>query len=114
MELAWDSRPSTPQETGTTNNSIQRRKRGLQVSLDNCDDVLCFLQDFGVLICREHYTAVVNLNTHLLQHHGVPAATQKQVIGRFLHLTSVNPANITLSDEPIRMNTLNYGDRPHS
>jgi hypothetical protein len=84
MELAWDSYPLTPQErVNTTSSSAQRCKRGLQVSLNNCNKVLCFLQEFSVLVCKEHHTAVVNLNTHLLQHHSVPAATQKQVVERF-------------------------------
>jgi hypothetical protein len=88
MELVWNSRASTPEDvTNTRSSSKQRRKRGLQVSLNNCDDVLCFLQDFGVLVCKEHHTAVVNLDTHLLQHHCVPAATRKQVVERFSHFT---------------------------
>lgn len=81
-------------------NSTQHHKRGLQVSLDNCDDVLCFLQDFGVLVCKEHHTAVVNLDTHLLQHHSVPAATRKQVVQRFSCFTPVDPAEIELPDQP--------------
>jgi hypothetical protein len=52
-----------------SNNCTQRRKRGAQVSLNTYDDILCFLQDFKVLVCKEHHTAVVHLGTHLLQHH---------------------------------------------
>jgi hypothetical protein len=101
MELGWDGRASTPQSvTNTTSSSKHRRKRGLQISFDNCDDVLCFLQEFRVLVCKEHYTAVVNLNTHLLQHHSVPAATRKQVVERFSRFAPVDPAEIELPDEP--------------
>lgn len=104
MELVWDSRLSTPQErVNTTSSSAQRRKRGLQVSLDNCDEILCFLQEFGVLVCREHHTAVVNLNTHLLQHHSVPAATRKQVVERFNQFALIDAADVELPDEPARL-----------
>ncbi|RAQ98931.1 recq family helicase [Stemphylium lycopersici] len=83
MELVWDGRALTPQGvTNTTSSSKHYRKRGLQISLDNCDDVLCFLQEFRVL------------------HHSVPAATRKQVVERFSHFTPVDPAEIELPDEP--------------
>lgn len=101
MELVWDNRLSTPQEqVNTTSTRAQGRKQGLRISLDNCDNVLCFLEDFGVLVCKEHHTAVVNLNTHLLQHHNVPAATRKQVVEHFSSFSTVNPAEIELPDEP--------------
>jgi hypothetical protein len=102
MELVWDSRVSTPQEvTNTTSSSTtQRRKRGLQLSFDNCNDVLCFLQDFGVLVCKEHHTAVVNLNTHLLQQHNVPVATRKQIVKHFSQFTTLDPSEVELPVEP--------------
>jgi hypothetical protein len=76
IELVWNSYALTPQEvTNTTNSSTQYCKRSLQVLLNNCNNVLCFLQDFSVFIYKEHLTAVVNLNTHLLQHYSVPTAT---------------------------------------
>jgi hypothetical protein len=36
----------------------------------NCDNILCFLEDYGVLVCKE-------------QHHNVPSATRKQIVERF-------------------------------
>jgi hypothetical protein len=71
-------------------------------TLDNSNDILCFLQDFGVLVCKEHHNAIVNLNTHLLQHHSVPATTRKQIVERFSHFTPVDPAEVQLPDEPIK------------
>ena len=59
------------------------RKAGAQVSLDNCDHVLSFLEEYGVLVCKDHRTGVVNLDTHLLQHHHVPAATRRAIVERF-------------------------------
>ena len=39
MELVWDSRLSAPQEqVNTTSSRAQRRKQGLHMSLDNCDN----------------------------------------------------------------------------
>jgi hypothetical protein len=66
----------------------------------NCDIIHCFLEDYSVLVCKEHCTAVVNLNTHLLQHHNVPTATRKQIVERFSHFATVSSAEIELLDEP--------------
>jgi hypothetical protein len=100
MELVWDSRASTLQEsTDSTNSSTQHRQRGAQVSRDNCDDILCFLEDFGVIVCKQHHTAVVNLNTHLLQHHSVPATARRQIVERFSMFSPVDPSEIQLPDE---------------
>ncbi len=101
IELVWDSRVPAPQErVNTTSSRAQRRKKGLHMSLNNCDNTLCFLEDYSVLVCKEHRTAVVNLNTHLLQHHNVPTATRKQIVERFSHFATVSPAEIELPEEP--------------
>lgn len=70
------------------------------MSLNNCDNTLCFLEDYSVLVCKEHRTAVVNLDTHLLQHHNVPTATRKQIVERFNHFATVIPDDIELPEEP--------------
>jgi hypothetical protein len=81
-------------------NSMQYCKQGLHLLLSNCNNILCFLENFGVLVCKEYYTAVVNLNTHLLQHHNVPAATQKQIIKHFSSFATVNLAKVALPNKP--------------
>ena len=104
MELVWDSRLSAPQErVNTTSSRAQRRKQGLHMSLDDCNDTLCFLEDYNVLVWKEHHTAVVNLNTHLLQHHNVPTRTRKQIVERFSHFATVSPADIELLDKPAQL-----------
>jgi hypothetical protein len=81
MNLVWDSRVSRPQNVEDTGSSgTQGRKRGANVTLSNCDNIFCFLEDFSVLVCKQHHTAVVNLDTHLLQHHNVHVAARKQII----------------------------------
>lgn len=80
----------------------QYRKRGSQVSLSNCTDILCFLEDYGVFVCKQHHTAVVNLDKHLSQYHNVPASTRRQVVDCFSRLTPLAPAEIKLQDEPVQ------------
>lgn len=75
-------------------------KRGSQVSLSNCAEIFCFLEDYGVLVCKQHRTAIINLGKHLSQHHNVPASTRRQVVDCFSRLKPLDPAKIKLPEEP--------------
>jgi hypothetical protein len=72
-------------------------------SSSDCSNILYFSKDFSVFVCREHQTAVVDFDTHLLQHHNVPAATRKQVVEQFRQSTPVDPSEIELPDEPAQL-----------
>jgi hypothetical protein len=76
------------------------RKSGSQVSLSNCTEIFCFLEDYGVLVCKQHRTAIINLDEHLSQHHNVPAPTRRQVVDCFNRLKPLYPARIKLPEEP--------------
>jgi hypothetical protein len=54
------------------------------------------------------YTAVINLDTHLLRHHNVPAAIRKQVTERFSQFKLVDPSEIELPDELAQPNVPSY------
>jgi hypothetical protein len=64
--------------------------------------MLYFLEDHRVLICKQHQTAVVNLDTHLLHHHHVPAPPRRQVVDCFSRLKLLDPAEVRLPDEPAK------------
>ena len=70
------------------------------MSLDNCDDILCFLEDFGVLVCKEHCTRLINLDTHLREQHATPAKLRKEIVERFRHLSRTDPHTVTLPEQP--------------
>jgi hypothetical protein len=76
------------------------RKRGSQVSLSNCAEIFCFLEEYGVLVCKQHRTAVINLDKHLSQHHSVPASSRRQIVDCFSRLKQLDPAEIKLPEEP--------------
>ena len=44
----------------------------------------------------------MNLDTHLLQHHNTDATTRRQIIDRFAHITTVDPRQVELPEEPAR------------
>jgi hypothetical protein len=67
MEFVWDSRVTlVRQQRERQNNTNTRTRKGPErLSTENCDNVFCFLDDYGVLICRQHHTAIVNLEKHI-------------------------------------------------
>ena len=88
------------QDSRDTDTTLFNRKRGSQVSLSNCAEVFCFLQDFRVFVCKQHHTAVINLDGHMSQYHNVPASVRRQVVNCFSRLKPVDPCKIKLPEEP--------------
>ena len=76
------------------------RKGPPRVLNDNCDDIFGFLDDYGVLVCREHRTGVVNLKKHLWQQHAVSLQQRRQIVQHFSELTLVSPDAVELPEEP--------------
>ena len=104
MELVWDSRATTPQQANNTSNSksntANSHKWPRQLTLSNCNDVFCFLEDFGVIVCKQHCTAVVSLDAHLRKHHAALAPLRQQIVKRFSQFKTIAPSAIELPDEP--------------
>jgi hypothetical protein len=102
MEFTWDSRSALvqqPQEhQHRTNNGA--RKGPARASINNCDDIFSFLDDYGVLVCRQHRTGVVNLDKHLRQQHAVSLQQRRQIVQHFSELTLVSPDAVELPEEP--------------
>jgi hypothetical protein len=99
MEFVWDSRAGTPQQHDNGSRPDQRRRRE-KLSLESCDNVLRFLEEFGVLVCIQHRTAVVNLNTHLREQHAAKPQLRKQIIERFSSCHVLNPKEVKLPEQP--------------
>jgi hypothetical protein len=68
----WSGTPA-PQNAESSNSNPPARSTTKNVSLDNYNDIFCFLADFGVLVCKQHCSGVVNLNKHLAEQHATPA-----------------------------------------
>jgi hypothetical protein len=103
MEFTWDSRSELAQQPqeykNRTNNSA--RKGPLRVLINNCDDIFSFLDDYSVLVCRQHCTGVVNLKKHLQQQHAVSLQQRRQIVQHFSRLTLVSPDAVELPEEPV-------------
>ena len=83
MEFGWDAwAPATTtitMTTGPTQIAADGPSR-TALSLDNIDRCFCYLADYRVLICKEHATAVQNIDRHLLKQHGVACAGRKDLV----------------------------------
>lgn len=73
-----------------------------KLTVDNCNEVFCFLADFGVIVCSQHGTAVVSLDEHLSKHHAVPARDRREILERFKDFDTVAPSAVQLLEGPAR------------
>lgn len=71
-----------------------------RVAGDNYDDIFCFLEDFGVLVCKEHCSGVVNLDRHLLEQHKTPVNERKEIVQRFAQYERKEPKDVELPEQP--------------
>jgi hypothetical protein len=102
MEFVWNggSALAQLQQEHQHNTNTRTRKGPPRVLVENCDDIFCFLNDYGVLVCRQHHTAVVNLDKHLRQRHAVSIRQRREIVQHFSKLALVVPAAVELSEEP--------------
>jgi hypothetical protein len=106
MDLqSWNSRASTPHQNNNSNRSTNNSNYNTnasctlqKLSLDNYTTVICFLEEFSILVCKEHRTAVVNLNVHLRDQHATPAAIRKQIVERLSNFTTTAPSAVELPE----------------
>ena len=56
-------------DSGDSSSIPSFRKRGSRVSLSRCANILCFMQAYGILVCKQHHNAIVNLDKHLSRYH---------------------------------------------
>jgi hypothetical protein len=104
MELqSWDSQASTPHQDSDNNDSNRSTNASYKLpklSLDNYTTVICFLAEFGVLVCKQHCTGVVNLDKHLLEQHATSAKLRKEIVQHFAHYERTGPRAVELPEQP--------------
>jgi len=102
MKFTWDSRQGVEERSNNNprNNNSQTRTQPGKLTIENCDDVICFLEYFRVLVCKEHRTAIINVDKHLLQHHALPAALRRPLVEHYSQYETVQPKAIELPEQP--------------
>ena len=97
-----NSRAPALQEVDSSSSLPQRRTLQL-MSLKNCDNIFYFLEDFSVLVYRQYYTRVINLNKHLREQYAILAKLRKEIIERFRHLSQTDPHIVKLPEQLARL-----------
>ena len=105
MEFTWDSRQGVEQQSNNNphNNNAQTCIQPTKLTIKNCDDVICFLDYFRVLVCKEHRTAIINVDKHLLQYHALPAALRQPLVKHYSQYETVQPKAIKLPEQPANL-----------
>ncbi|KAL5396423.1 hypothetical protein PMIN03_012962 [Paraphaeosphaeria minitans] len=94
MEFSWDAQ--TPSRATTSPTASQRTPAVAALSLENIDEELCYLERFGVLICRKHATALQNIDVHLLKHHGIKGRDRRELVQYCSRYRLAAPSDILL------------------
>lgn len=99
MEIrVWNAQAAAEGTLERRSRTTKQRIRNVVGALTaaNSDECLVYLDEYQVLVCREHKTALQNLNTHLRVHHAVLAAERRAVIEKYRNLQIAKPDKVQL------------------
>ncbi|KAF2279841.1 uncharacterized protein EI97DRAFT_429630 [Westerdykella ornata] len=111
MEFCWDAWPplgsatststSTSTSTPTSASSYPTTATCISerapLSLDMIEECFYYLAPYGILICKEHATAIENIDRHLLKQHGIGWRERREVVEYcHLHFPTVAPWDVKL------------------
>lgn len=74
------------------NNAANRTK----VTVEKVDEVFEYLQDYGVLVCKQHGYAVRALEDHLKRLHRTTVSDRKAIAAHFDNCPTLQPAQVLL------------------
>jgi hypothetical protein len=84
MEFSWVARPSAAQASRTTTAAATaRRPHNPAVTTQAIEDTICYLREYNVIVCKQHATAIQNLDAHIRQQHAITSQVRKQIVERY-------------------------------
>jgi hypothetical protein len=95
----WDSWALIAQDEQQSISSVCRVDNDhwpKEIARDIYDIVFSFLTEYGVLVCKQHCTGIINLDRHLREQHGTPIALRRQVEHYIPQPSTVNLSAIEL------------------
>ena len=99
MEFSWVAQPSDAPATRGTSTAVTtaRCPHNPPASLNAIKDTICYLHEYKTLICKQHATALQNLNAHLRQHHSIGSQARKQIVESYCDYSWIrDPHSVTL------------------
>ena len=66
------------------------------LSLNTVHETICYLHKYNVLVCKEHSTAIQNLDAHLRTHHAVASKLRKEIVASYQEAWIQDPQDMQL------------------
>jgi hypothetical protein len=114
MEGSWDARLLEPLEPleplgaqqqyyHTRSQKTQGRGSTTAATItpllpEDINEQFCYLHTYCVLVCKEHTTGVLNLNTHLRSYHYVASEQRRAIVQHFCGRPIKPPQDVTLPE----------------
>jgi hypothetical protein len=86
MEFEWHaSQPGGTTTTTTTTTPLTTRHPPIQLvhSLKAVHETIYYLHEFNVLVCKQHVTAIQNLDAHLRDYYAVASKLRKEIVDSY-------------------------------
>jgi len=82
MKLVWNAQTALG-ASGRTQRRRAAAARTSEITVGNTNEHFCYIQEFKVLVCRKHATAIQNLDRHLRTGHRVSMAERRGIIEKY-------------------------------
>jgi superfamily II DNA helicase RecQ len=99
MEFCWDARVSAidaSQAAGTTTATNDVPSSTELPSHTAIKATICYLAQFAVVVCKQHATALQNVDAHLRDYHNAPKKLRRQIVESFQGKTVLLPKDVPL------------------
>jgi hypothetical protein len=89
MEFCWDSRPPAATAAPAARNTRLPAAPAppARSSAKAILDIIVYLSNYRVLVCKEHKTAIRNLDAHLRDHHAIPGTRRREILEGYNYCT---------------------------
>jgi hypothetical protein len=92
MEFSWAAQPPPAVQAGQTANiatpatgSTTARPHRPPASIEAIKDTIRYLREYNVLVCKQHATAIQNLDAHLRDQHAIARKLREEIVRSYQH-----------------------------
>ena len=99
MEFCWDARVSATdasQAPGTTTATDDVPSSTEPPSHTAIKATICYLVQFAVIVCKQHATALQNVDAHLRDYHNAPKKLRRHIVESFQGKSVLLPKDVLL------------------
>jgi hypothetical protein len=83
--------PTATAATTTTTTTTAVAQHLPALSLNTVRETICYLHNYNILVCKEHMTAIQNLDAHLRTHYAVVSKLRKKIVESYQEALRMNP-----------------------